>query len=75
MMDKVNENHSLDCETKIFTRKRNATNDEIYTELKTLFQSSFSGVFDLVCFFTIGSFRIVFKRKRQFTRKIHYRIL
>ena len=36
MVQKVNDKHSLDCEVKVLIRKRNATNEEVYSELKTL---------------------------------------
>lgn len=58
MMNQVTEKHALDCETKIFTRKRNVPNDAIYEELKSLISSSFSGVF-LFHLFDLGSLRFV----------------
>lgn len=72
MMDKVSEKHALDCETKIFTRKRNTPNDSIYEELKTLCASSFSGVTSIVLFSLLGTIRFVFEGKGKFTGKIHY---
>ena len=44
MIDKVINAHSIDCETKIFTRKRNDSNQAMYEELKSLFSTSFSAV-------------------------------
>ena len=44
MIDNVIGKNSLDCEIKIFTRKRNGPNDGIYEELKSLFASSYSAV-------------------------------
>ena len=44
MVQKVNDKHSLDCEAKVLIRKRNATNEEVYSELKTLIQASYGGV-------------------------------
>lgn len=49
MIDNVTNTHSIDCETKVFTRKRNAPNDAIYEELKSLFSKSFSGVLISSC--------------------------
>ena len=44
MVQKVNDKHIMDCEVKVLIRKRNATNEEVYTELKSLVQASYGSV-------------------------------
>ena len=44
MVQKVNDKHIMDCEVKVLIRKRNASNEEVYMELKSLVQASYGSV-------------------------------
>lgn len=44
MVEKVKSKHSMDCEVKVLTRKKNNPNEAVYEELKTSISASFSGV-------------------------------
>ena len=44
MVEKVKSKHSMDCEVKVLTRKKNTPNEAVYEELHKSISTSFSGV-------------------------------
>ena len=48
MVEKVKSKHSMDCEVKVLTRKKNNPNEAVYEELNTSIRASFSGVLVLL---------------------------